>query len=90
MTNQSLNGQFIKQKTHGAIGAHHINKRSISGASNKNQFNFNPFKGHSSTPKNQNLTNGIANFRPTGQGMHMSNNPPTGQRIAGHQMKNMT
>jgi len=75
MANQSLNGQFIKQKTHGAIGAHHINKRSISGASNKNQFQFNQFKGHSSTPKNQNLhSSGITNFRSGGHtGVNMAN-----------------
>ena len=41
-------------------------------------------KGHSSTPKNQNLTNGIGSFRPSGGGYSHH-----GQRM-GHQMKNMT
>jgi hypothetical protein len=66
---------------------HQVNKRSISGASNKNQFNLNAIKGHSQTPKNQNLSSGIGSFRPGAGGIHLGNHG--GQRM-GHQMKNMT
>mmetsp|Transcript_10354 Transcript_10354/g.15903 ORF Transcript_10354/g.15903 Transcript_10354/m.15903 type:complete len:170 (-) Transcript_10354:1596-2105(-) len=71
--NDSLNNGHILKKAGGAGNtSHHLNqgmpnKRSISGASNKHQFNFNALKGHSSTPKNQNLTSGF-NFRSNNAG----------------------
>ena len=48
---------------------------------------MNAIKGHSQTPKNQNLSSGIGSFRPGAGGIHLGNHG--GQRM-GHQMKNMT
>ena len=78
-----------KQANQSGVIPPQVNKRSISGASNKTQFNLNAIKGHSSTPKNQNLTNGIGSFRPSGGGLHLINHGPGPQRF-GNQMKNMT
>ena len=66
-----------------------MNKRSISGASNNGQFNFNAVKGgHSSTPKNQNFSSGM-NFRPNNTSNYNSNNNSGTQRL-GPGFKNMT
>lgn len=78
-----------KQTNQSGVIPPQVNKRSISGASNKTQFNLNAIKGHSSTPKNQNLTNGIGSFRPSGGGLHLINHGAGPQRF-GNQMKNMT
>ena len=59
-------------------GNSQTNKRSISGASNKNQFSFNAIK--SQTPKNQNLSSGFRQISMTGN---------QGQRVS-HNIKNMT
>ena len=66
-----------------------MNKRSISGASNKGQFNFNAVKGHSSTPKNQNFSSGM-NFRPNNTSNYNSNANNTGTQRLGPGFKNMT
>ena len=60
-----------KQANQSGVIPPQVNKRSTSGASNKTQFNLNAIKGHSSTPKNQNLTSGIGSFRPSGGGLHL-------------------
>ena len=67
-TQDQLKHMQKKQQNQSGNIPYQVNMRSISGASNKNHLNFNAIKGHSSTPKNQNLANGIGNFRPNATG----------------------